>query len=73
MLLIAAAIASALPLDASSPPARPVVQARATVRIVSAARIQWDQQASGGEIPQARDTVVQTTQGPQPAKLIEFE
>jgi len=73
MLLIAAAIASALPLDASSPSARPVVQARATVRIVSAVRIQWDQQASGGEIPQARETVVQTTQGPQPAKLIEFE
>jgi hypothetical protein len=73
MLLIAAAIASALPLGASSPSARPVVQARATVRIVSAARIQWDQQATAGEIPPARETVVQTTDGPQPAKLIEFE
>ena len=73
MLLIAAAIASALPLDDSSPSSRPIVQARAAIRIVSAARIQWDQQASGGEIPRARETVVQTTDGPKAAKLIEFE
>ena len=73
LLIAAAAIASALPLDTSSPSARPVVQARATVRIVSAARIQWDRQTGGGEIPRARETMVQTTDGPQPAKLIEFE
>jgi hypothetical protein len=72
MLLIAASIASALPQD-RPPPTPAIVQARATMRIVSGARIQWDQQASGGEIPPVRTTVVQTTNGPQSAKLIEFE
>lgn len=73
MLLIAAAIAFVPPQNAPTASAPPIVQARATVRILSAARIQWDRQASGDEIPPARTTVVQTTNGPQPAKLIEFE
>ena len=73
LLLAAAAIASALPQNAPGASAPPVVQARATVRIVSGVRIQWERQASAGDIPPARTTVVQTVNGPQPAKLIEFE
>ena len=73
MLLIAAAIASALPQDAPSQPVRPVVQARAAVRIVSGVRVQFDQKASGMDVPRAKSAVVQTTEGPQRAMLVEFE
>jgi hypothetical protein len=72
MLLIAASIAAALPQD-RPPPTPAIVQARASMRIVSGARIQWDQKAGSGEIPAARTTVVQTAEGPRPASLIEFE
>ena len=71
-LIAAASIASALPQNAAAPGVRPIVQARATMRVVSAARIQWDRSA-GGNIPPVKTTVVRTDSGPQPAKLVEFE
>ena len=73
MLLLAAAIASALPQEAPSPSSRPVVQARATVRIVSGVRIQFDQKAGGANVPPAKKTEVRTAEGTQPATLVEFE
>ena len=73
MLLIAAAsIASALPQNAAASAVQPIVQARATMRVISAARIQWDRKA-GTNIPPVRTTVVRTDSGPQPARLVEFE
>lgn len=74
MLLIAVAVAAAI----ASPPAppRPVTasaQARATVRIVSAVRLRFDQPA-GEDVPLPRQTRIR---GPGaellPARLIEFE
>jgi hypothetical protein len=54
-------------------PVSAVVQARATVRIVSAARLHWGEQRQSRDIPAARTAVIQTINGPEPAKLIEFE
>jgi hypothetical protein len=72
-LLAAAAIAVSSPQNASPAPTSAVVQARATVRIVSAARLNWGQEPRTSDVPAARMTTVQTVNGPQPAKLIEFE
>lgn len=73
MLLLAAAVIVASSHDAAPAPTSAIVQARATVRIVSGARLQWDQQQRNSDVPPQRTTVVQTVNGPQPAKLIEFE
>jgi len=71
--LVAAAIAISSPQNASPASTGPVVQARATVRIVSAARLHWGEVQRSSDVPPARATTVQTINGPQPAKLIEFE
>jgi hypothetical protein len=71
LLLAAAAIAISSSDKAGPTPA--IVQARATVRIVSGARLQWDQPHHAKDVPPARMTVVQTANGPQSAKLIEFQ
>jgi hypothetical protein len=73
LLLAAAALAVLPPQNASPAPTSAVVQARATVRIVSAARLRWGQERQPGDVPAARTTTIQTVNGPQPAKLIEFE
>ncbi len=71
--LLAAAIAASSPQSASPASTGAVVQARATVRIVSAARLDWRKERQSADIPPARMTTIQTNDGPQPAKLIEFE
>jgi hypothetical protein len=73
LLLAAAALAASPPQNASPAPTSAVVQARATVRIVSAARLQWGEHRPNSDVPAPRTTTVQTLNGPQPAKLIEFE
>jgi hypothetical protein len=75
MLLLAAAALAASPPPSASPqqPTSAVVQARATVRIVSAARLHWEEHRRDGDVPVPRKTTIQTLNGPQPAKLIEFE
>ena len=72
MLLLAAA-AIAISSSGNAAPTPAIVQARATARIVSGARLQWDQPHHTKDVPPARMTVVQTVNGPQPAKLIEFQ
>ncbi len=71
LLLAAAAIAASAPDNTARTPA--IVQARATVQIVVGARLHWDQAQQTNDVPPARTTVVHTVDGPQPAKLIEFE
>jgi hypothetical protein len=53
-------------------PRGPVVQARATVRIVSGARVRFGEGASS-DVPASHERWIRTTMGIQPAKLIEFE
>ena len=72
-LLAAAAIAVSSPQNAASAPTSAVAQARATVRIISAARLRWSEGRQTSDVPAARTTTIQTVSGPQPAKLIEFE
>ena len=73
LLLLAAAAASA-----SAPPpwahrsAVPVVQARATVRILSGASLRLGHR-SDIEGQRLRDTHVETREGIRPARLLEFE
>ena len=68
----AAAMAAATPQPAASSPVRAVVQARATVRIVSAALIRLDGRPSS-DAPPPSDGVVHTEGFAQPARLIEFQ
>ena len=72
MLLLAAAALVASPSpNAVHQGNGPVVQARATVRIISGARLEWGEGQAG--VPKERKTVIRTTSGPQQATLIEFE
>jgi hypothetical protein len=73
MMMIAVAA-----LLAAAPPSAPVhtsaaVQARATVRIISGARVNLAQANGGDDAPQMRSATIRTSAGPQAAKLIEFE
>jgi hypothetical protein len=70
--LVAAAIAASSPQTATAATS-PAIQARATVRIVSAARLHWGEERSRRDIPPPRATTIRTLNGPEPAKLIEFE
>jgi hypothetical protein len=72
MLLMATAALLAAPADAGPTPGAVVVQARATVRIVSGVRLRLSE-AQGGDIPPPRDATIRTDAGQQPAKLIEFQ
>jgi hypothetical protein len=75
----AAAAASALPASAQSSagPTGAVLQARATVRIVSGARVKLGPQQTSNlqssDVPPQRDTIVVADGSRRPAKLIEFE
>jgi hypothetical protein len=69
MFLLAAATLAAAP---PHPPVRPLVQARATVRILSGAKLHLiDGRGENGQ--SARKTVVRLEGSDRPAQLIEFE
>jgi hypothetical protein len=70
--LAAAAMTAATPQTAPSTPVRAVVQARATVRIISGTRIRFDGQ-SGADAPSPSDGIVHLEGAPQPARLVEFQ
>jgi hypothetical protein len=70
LLLFAAAAASVTPQE--SHPAAAVIEARATVRIISAVRVKLDSQTNP-EAPPAHDSKVRADGKVQPARLIEFE
>jgi hypothetical protein len=71
-LLAAAALASSAAHNGPREPVRPLVQAVATVRIVSGMRLHLNGQANP-EAPAPRDYVIRGENGAQPARLIEFE
>jgi hypothetical protein len=54
------------------PPVPPVVQARATVRIISGVRLKLDGKPNP-DAPRPREAVIHTDRGPKQARLIEFE
>jgi hypothetical protein len=73
MLLLAAAIVSATPAQASEQ--RPVsasVQARATIRVISGARLRLGKVVSNDPFL-VRDAVIRSAGTPQPARLFEFQ
>jgi hypothetical protein len=69
-LFALAAVASATPPAPLS--TGPVVQARATVRIVSGVRLKLDGSANG-DAPPPRETIIVAGGQPHPASLIEFQ
>lgn len=71
-LLAAAAIVISSAHNGPPKPVRPVVQAVATVRIVSGVRLHMNGQANS-EAPPARDYIIRSDAGEQPARLIEFQ
>jgi hypothetical protein len=68
LLLAAAALAGAHP----PPPSGPIVQARATVRIVAGVRLKWGDKPGRG-VPPPRHTMLLLGGTETPARLIEFE
>ena len=72
LLLAAAAIAVSAPDSAPRTAAAPVVQARATVRILNGTRIRFEV-GQDRETPPLRPARIRAPDGPQPAQLIEFE
>ena len=73
MLLLAAAIAAG-PAPQARPrnPVAALVEARATVRIVAGVRVQFGSE-NGRDGFVARDSVIRSAGGAEPARLIEFE
>jgi hypothetical protein len=77
--IAAAAAASAIPASAhpGGRPPRAVLQARATVRIVSGACVKLGPHQKGdpqsSDVPLQRDAVIVADGSQRPAKLIEFE
>ena len=67
---VAATISAAAPA-ASRPPVT-IVQATATVRIISGVRLKLDS-PTNANAPRAHDATVTTDGIPQPARLIEFQ
>jgi hypothetical protein len=71
LLALAAAVTATPPPDRWKPSA--IVQARATVRIISGVRLKLDS-PTNADAPPAHDSAVVATDGSrQPARLIEFE
>jgi hypothetical protein len=70
-LIAAAAAANAAP-DTGNPPAPVVVQATATVRIISGVKLKLDSPTNEGA-PPARDSTISADGTQKPARLIEFE
>lgn len=73
MLALVAFAAAASAPQLTTDPAGPVVQAIATVRIISGVQLKLDGRANGVEIPAPRDAVIQANGTDQPARLIEFQ
>jgi hypothetical protein len=73
MLALAVLAAAASAPQLSTAPTGPVVQAMATVRIISGVQLRLDGQANGVEIPAPRNAVIQANGTDQPARLIEFQ
>ena len=73
MMLLAAPALLAATAGSPATASRARVQATATVRILSGARINWDKANKNNDMPQVRQAIVRTESGPQPARLIEFE
>jgi hypothetical protein len=74
-MLFLAALAltvSAAPTPAPRPAVAPLIQAQATVRILSGVTLQLGQ-ASSADGQQLRTTSLSTPQGVQPARFVEFE
>jgi hypothetical protein len=77
--IAAAAVTNGIPASthSSGRPPGAVLQARATVRIVSGARVKLGPQQKGdprsSEAPPQHDAFVVADGSPRPAKLIEFE
>ncbi|HET6536091.1 MAG TPA: hypothetical protein VFG41_07900 [Sphingomicrobium sp.] len=69
--LAAMAVAVAQPKPPPTP-VPPVVQARATVRIISGVRLKLDGKPNP-DAPRPREAVIHTDRGPKQARLIEFE
>jgi hypothetical protein len=67
LLLAAVALAGSAPSHAA-----PVVQARATVRILSGARLRFGEKPGRG-VPHPRNTTLSSNGVVQPARLFEFE
>jgi hypothetical protein len=73
LLAIAAAVAAQTPRTATAPALAPVVvQATATVRILSGVRLKLDSPTNAGA-PAAHDSTVTTDGAQHPARLIEFQ
>ena len=72
LALVALAAAVSAPQPPSAP-TRPMVQAIATVRILSGVRLNLNGHANDVEIPAPRDAVIQANGADQPARLIEFQ
>jgi hypothetical protein len=72
MILLAAAAAIAASTPAKSGQAPVMVQAKATVRILSGVRLKLDS-PTNPDAPRAHDSIVTTNGRQQPARLIEFE
>ena len=70
--LATAALAAQTVQEAPRPTARPVVQARAVLRIVSAVELHLDGR-DNPDVPAARATVIHAPGETIPATLIEFE
>jgi len=70
--LAAVATLASAPQNAAPQPTRAVVQATATVRIISGTRIRLDGQASA-DAPPPTDGVVHTEATAQKARLVEFQ
>ena len=70
--LAAVLMTASTPQNAASEPTRAIVQAQATVRIISGTRIRLDGQPSL-DAPPPSDGVVHTEGAAQPARLIEFQ
>ncbi len=72
ILIAAAAIAASTPTAAPVRSPAAVVQARASVRIISGVRLRLDGQPNR-DAPAARETVIRTGGTARPVRLIEFE
>ena len=70
--IAAAVLLAAAPQDGPAQPSV-VAKAQATVRIVSGVRLTLQQSGNAADVPKVRSATIRTSEGPQPAKLIEFE
>jgi hypothetical protein len=70
--LAVASIVASTPTNAPRASAGALVQATATIRVISGARLSFHAPNERG-IPHARNSMINTPEGRQPARLIEFQ